>query len=93
MPVLSRAHGQSPSSLNPRRRRTVKIRESNQDYVSLNDGLNRKGEPDGTLSAQDTPQLKLGAVPPRGTPPTPDSFARYDRDTGTYFGADGRVCN
>ncbi len=44
---------------------TVKMCESNEQYVPLNDGYNWKGDPNATLSGQDIPQL------PPGSPPSP----------------------
>lgn len=37
---------------------TVKICESGQVYVPLNDGYNRKGDPNATLSGQDASSAK-----------------------------------
>lgn len=51
---------------------TVKLCESNEQYVPLNDGNNWKGDPNATLSGQDIPQLPPGAAPPApATPPLP----------------------
>lgn len=61
---------------------TVKLCESTEQYVPLNDGFNWKGDPNATLSGQGIPQL------PPGTPPT--AVAPYDPATGTYTGPDGR---
>lgn len=61
---------------------TVKMCESNEHYVPLNDGNNWKGDPNGTLSGQDIPQL-----PPAAPPPI--AAAQYDPATGTYTGPDG----
>ena len=44
---------------------TVKMCESNEEYVPLNEGYNWKGDPNSTLSGQDIPQL------PPGTPNSP----------------------
>lgn len=41
---------------------TVKLCESNEQYVPLNDGFNWKGDPNATLSGQDIPQLPPAAV-------------------------------
>ena len=49
---------------------TVKMCESNEQYVPLNDGNNWKGDPNATLSGQDIPQLPPGAAPPPLTMPT-----------------------
>lgn len=61
---------------------TVKLCESTEQYVPLNDGFNWKGDPNATLSGQGIPQL------PPGTPPT--AVAPNDPATGTYTGPDGR---
>lgn len=75
---------------------TVKMCESSESYVPLNDGFNWKGDPNGTLSGQDIPQLPPGAppavAPPApGPPPPPIVAAEYDPATGTYVGPDGHV--
>jgi phospholipid/cholesterol/gamma-HCH transport system substrate-binding protein len=75
---------------------TVKLCESNENYVPLNDGYNWKGDPNATLSGQPIPQLPPGsppaqATPPPGPPPPPIAAAEYDPATGTYVGPDGRV--
>ena len=79
---------------------TVKMCESNEQYVPLNDGFNWKGDPNATLSGQDVPQLPppaapAQAVPPPGPAPPPDAppvaFAQYAPATGTYVGPDGRT--
>ena len=41
---------------------TVKMCESNENYVPLNDGYNWKGDPNATLSGQPVPQLPPGGV-------------------------------
>jgi phospholipid/cholesterol/gamma-HCH transport system substrate-binding protein len=72
---------------------TVKMCESNEQYVPLNDGFNWKGDPNATATGQSIPQ------PPPGTPgstitpapPPPIAVARYDPTTGTYVGPDGHV--
>jgi phospholipid/cholesterol/gamma-HCH transport system substrate-binding protein len=76
---------------------TVKMCESSQQYVPLNDGWNWKGDPNATLSGQDIPQLPPGpppqaaGPPPRAAPPIPIAAAEYDPATGTYLGPDGHV--
>jgi phospholipid/cholesterol/gamma-HCH transport system substrate-binding protein len=78
---------------------TVKMCESDENYVPLNDGLNWKGDPNATLSGQDVPQLSPGTAAPPGAaaPPGPPAPAApiaavgYDPATGTYVGPDGRV--
>jgi len=64
---------------------TVKMCESDEEYVPLNEGFNWKGDPNATLSGQDIPQLPPDAAPP------PIAAAEYDPATGQYVGADGRV--
>jgi phospholipid/cholesterol/gamma-HCH transport system substrate-binding protein len=74
---------------------TVKMCESNEQYVPLNDGYNWKGDPNATLSGQDIPQLPPGSPPaqaaPPGPAPPPVAVAQYDPATGTYLGPDGKV--
>lgn len=78
---------------------TVKMCESDENYVPLNDGFNWKGDPNATLSGQDIPQQPPGAAPgqpsPAGSssppPATPIAVAGYDPATGIYVGPDGRV--
>jgi len=75
---------------------TVKMCESNENYVPLNDGYNWKGDPNATLSGQAIPQLPPGsppaqAAPPPGPAPPPIAAAEYDPANGTYVGPDGRV--
>jgi phospholipid/cholesterol/gamma-HCH transport system substrate-binding protein len=77
---------------------TVKMCESDQNYAPLNDGFNWKGDPNATLSGQDTPQLPPDAQPAQGAPPPPETgpapplaVTGYNPATGTYIGPDGRV--
>jgi phospholipid/cholesterol/gamma-HCH transport system substrate-binding protein len=75
---------------------TVKLCESNENYVPLNDGFNWKGDPNATLPGQDIPQLPPGsppaqAAPPPGPAPRPIAAAEYDPATGTYVGPDGHL--
>jgi phospholipid/cholesterol/gamma-HCH transport system substrate-binding protein len=76
---------------------TVKMCESDEQYVPLNDGANWKGDPNATLSGQDIPQLPPGSPPPAEVPPPaavvppPLAVAEYDPATGTYVGPDGKV--
>jgi phospholipid/cholesterol/gamma-HCH transport system substrate-binding protein len=73
---------------------TVKMCESDEQYVPLNDGTNWKGDPNATLSGQDIPQLPPGSppVPPPAAPaPPPVAVAEYDPATGSYVGPDGKV--
>ncbi|QUR67699.1 MCE family protein [Mycobacterium spongiae] len=79
---------------------TVKLCESNEHYLPLNDGYNWKGDPNATVpglgSGQDIPQLPPGSTPPPAAlgppgpaPPAPIAAAEYDPATGTYIGPDG----
>jgi phospholipid/cholesterol/gamma-HCH transport system substrate-binding protein len=76
---------------------TVKMCDSNEQYVPLNEGYNWKGDPNATLSGQDIPQLPPGAPPAQAAPPPPGpapppvAVAQYDPATGTYLGPDGKV--
>lgn len=86
---------------------TVKMCESDENYVPLNDGYNWKGDPNATLSGQAVPQLPPQSAPtdagiePVPTPaaagtqagpaPPPVAVAEYDPATGTYVGPDGRI--
>lgn len=71
---------------------TVKMCESDEQYVPLNDGLSWKGDPNATLSGQDIPQLPPGSPPQQApAPPPPITVAEYDPATGTYVAADGKV--
>ncbi|CAN5332760.1 MlaD family protein [soil metagenome] len=64
---------------------TVKMCESGESYVPLNDGMNWKGDPNATLSGQPIPQLAPT------TPPPAIASAEYDPATGSYLGPDGNV--
>ena len=75
---------------------TVKLCESNENYIPLNDGFNWKGDPNATLSGQAIPQLPPGSPPAQSAPPPaavppPIAAAEYDPATGTYVGPDGHV--
>jgi phospholipid/cholesterol/gamma-HCH transport system substrate-binding protein len=74
---------------------TVKMCESNENYVPLNDGYAWKGDPNATLSGQGIPQLPPGSppqqAPPVDTAPPPIAAAGYDPATGSYVGPDGKV--
>jgi len=50
---------------------TVKMCESNEEYVPLNEGWNWKGDPNSTLSGQDIPQLAPGTPPAAAAPASP----------------------
>ncbi|KZS65308.1 MCE family protein [Mycobacterium pseudokansasii] len=76
---------------------TVKLCESDEQYVPLNDGNNWKGDPNATLSGQGIPQLPPGSSHPQagvslpappGSPPI--AAAWYDPTTGMYTGPDGQ---
>ncbi|CAN5681840.1 MlaD family protein [soil metagenome] len=72
---------------------TVKLCESEENYVPLNNGFNWKGDPNATLSGQSIPQLPPGPPPPAAVAPSPPeaiAAAEYDPTTGTYTGPDGR---
>jgi phospholipid/cholesterol/gamma-HCH transport system substrate-binding protein len=73
---------------------TAKMCESDEEYVPLNDGFNWKGDPNGTLSGQDVPQLAPGSPPSQAPPPPhppPIAAAYYDPATGNYEGPDGHT--
>lgn len=75
---------------------TVKMCESNENYIPLNDGYNWKGDPNATLSGQPVPQLPPGELPAEQAPapgpaPPPIAAAEYDPANGTYVGPDGHV--
>lgn len=72
---------------------TVKLCESNEQYVPLNDGYNWKGDPNATLSGQDVPQLRPGSAPAQSPSPSPlpIAAANYDPATGTFVGPDGKL--
>jgi phospholipid/cholesterol/gamma-HCH transport system substrate-binding protein len=76
----------------------VKLCESNENYIPLNDGFSWKGDPNATLSGQPVPQPPPGTpgstAPPALAPaPQPPAIAaaEYDPATGTYTGPDGKV--
>jgi phospholipid/cholesterol/gamma-HCH transport system substrate-binding protein len=80
---------------------TVKMCESDQNYVPLNDGFNWKGDPNATSTGQGIPQMSpdLTAAPPPGSAPPgapapappPIAAVEYDPATGAYVGPDGNV--
>ncbi|MEZ0351929.1 MCE family protein [Mycobacterium sp. pR1184] len=78
---------------------TVKLCESDQTYVPLNDGFNWKGDPNATYTGQGIPQFAPGEEPPGQTPPRsppgplppPIAAVQYDPATGMYMGPDGRM--
>jgi phospholipid/cholesterol/gamma-HCH transport system substrate-binding protein len=79
-PCLSRPGKRAP---------TVRMCESDEEYVPLNDGFNWKGDQNATLSGQDIPQLGPAPAPPQT--PAPIAVAEYDPNTGEYVGPDGKV--
>ena len=71
---------------------SVRLCESNESYVPLNDGYNWKGDPNATLTGQGVPDLGPGtanAAAPAPVPP-PVAVADYDPATGSYTGPDGK---
>jgi phospholipid/cholesterol/gamma-HCH transport system substrate-binding protein len=69
---------------------TVKMCESDENYVPLNEGYNWKGDPNATLSGQPVPQLPPGAADAAPPPSPPIAVAQYDPATGEYIGPDGK---
>jgi phospholipid/cholesterol/gamma-HCH transport system substrate-binding protein len=89
-----------------KRAASVKLCESDEQYVPLNDGYNWKGDPNATLSGQGVPEFPpgdpvppgyFGDAPPPGAaapapaPVPPVAVAEYDPATGSYVGPDGKV--
>jgi phospholipid/cholesterol/gamma-HCH transport system substrate-binding protein len=71
-----------------KRAASVKLCESDQHYVPLNDGYNWKGDPNATLSGQTSRSFRPHRVLPRCW----DWRSReYDPTTGTYVGPDGQT--
>jgi phospholipid/cholesterol/gamma-HCH transport system substrate-binding protein len=68
---------------------TVKMCESDENYIPLNNGDNWKGDPNATLSGLPIPQPRTGSVPPQEPPPP--VVAPYDPATGEYIGPDGKT--
>jgi phospholipid/cholesterol/gamma-HCH transport system substrate-binding protein len=68
---------------------TVKLCESDEQYVPLNGGDAWKGDPNATLSGQGVPQVPLPSAP--APPDPPIAAAWYDPATGSYVAPDGRV--
>lgn len=64
-----------------KRAATVKLCESDENYVPLNDGFNWKGDPNATITGLDIPELPPGAL----------GVAQYDPATGMYVGPDGQL--
>lgn len=83
----------APCATRPGKRApTVKLCESNEEYVPLNDGDNWKGDPNATWTNQDIPQFPPGTAPvPRAVDVRPPiAIAEYNPATGSYTGPDGR---
>jgi phospholipid/cholesterol/gamma-HCH transport system substrate-binding protein len=85
-----------------KRAATVKLCESDEEYVPLNDGFNWKGDPNATITGQSVPQYDPGTAPPQAaapatgspppaTPPPTIATAQYNPATGQYVGPDGRI--
>lgn len=90
-PIDVRGARNIPCETRPGKRApTVKMCESDENYVPLNDGYNWKGDPNATLSGQPVPQLPPGTPPAAAPAPAPVAAAQYDPDTGAYIGPDGR---
>ncbi|MGB0969623.1 MAG: MCE family protein [Mycobacterium sp.] len=75
---------------------TVKLCESDENYVPLNDGYNWKGDPNATATGQSVPHIRPGSSPAEAAPapapePPPVAAAEYDPASGTYVGPDGHV--
>ncbi|WP_237394330.1 MCE family protein [Mycobacterium paraintracellulare] len=78
---------------------TVKMCESDETYVPLNNGWNWKGDPNATYSGQGVPQFRPGEEPPGQIPaasppgpePPPIAAVQYDPSTGMYVGPDGHM--
>lgn len=69
---------------------TVKLCESDENYVPLNDGFNWKGDPNATMTGQPVPQQRPDTPRPDAAPPPPIAIAQYDPGNGAYIGPDGR---
>jgi len=83
---------------------TVKMCESDESYVPLNDGNNWKGDSNATLSGQPVPQLpppgphataqRPETAQPNAPPPTPPiPAALYDQTGGPNAGPNGQIHN
>ena len=72
---------------------TVKLCESNEQYVPLNDGNNWKGDPNATLSGQELPDLPPGvaSMPTAPPPPAMLGVSEYDPATGTSVAPNGKL--
>ncbi len=88
----------APCATRPGKRApTVKMCESDENFVPLNDGNNWKGDPNATSSGQDVPQFlpdnssQGPAAPPPAEPVPALAVAQYDPATGSYIGPDGNL--
>jgi phospholipid/cholesterol/gamma-HCH transport system substrate-binding protein len=72
---------------------TVKLCESDEEYIPLNDGWNWKGDPNATITGQGIPDLGPGSTMPSNTLNSAPAIAAvpYDPATGSYIGPDGRL--
>lgn len=91
----SRGARNTPCVTRPGKRApTVKLCESSEEYVPLNDGYNWKGDPNATITGQDIPDMGPASAqagePPELTAP-PLAIAPYDPATGSYIAPDGRL--
>lgn len=73
-----------------KRAATVKLCESDEPYVPLNDGYNWKGDPNATITGQDVPHLPPGEARPAEPEPGAVAGVLYDPSTGGFIGPDGR---
>jgi phospholipid/cholesterol/gamma-HCH transport system substrate-binding protein len=69
-PLNVRGARNAPCETRPGKRApTVKLCESDQPYIPLNDGYNWKGDPNATLTGQSVPQFDPGEMPPAAQAP------------------------
>jgi phospholipid/cholesterol/gamma-HCH transport system substrate-binding protein len=91
-PFNVRGARNTPCETRPGKRApTVKMCESDDNYIPLNDGLSWKGDPNATLSGQGVPQTPENTPHVPAAAPPPIAAAQYDPATGTYVGPDGHV--
>lgn len=99
-PANVRGLRNTPCATHPGKRApTVKMCESDENYVPLNDGNNWKGDPNATNSGQDIPYFAPGTAPQNAPAPSSPpaetvpalAIAQYDPATGSYIGPDGKV--
>ncbi|BBZ15587.1 MCE family protein [Mycobacterium branderi] len=99
-PLAVRGARNYPCETRPGKRApTVKMCESDKEYVPLNDGFNWKGDPNATYTGQGIPQFRPGEEPPGyvqppappSPPPPPIAALQYDPATGMYIGPDGHM--